>query len=158
MKSNKMPYIIYADIESLIQKIDNCKNNPGKSFTAEIEELISWGYSMSTIWLCDHIEKKHSLYCREDCMKKFCESLREHTKNIIDFEKKKCKYKGADCKSAVVHSIRNIRFNVPNEIPVVFHNSSNYDYHFIIKELHRNLKENLNVMEKILKSTRHFQL
>ena len=24
---------------------------------------------------------------------------------------------------------------MPNEIPVVFNNSSNYDYHFIIKEL-----------------------
>ena len=24
---------------------------------------------------------------------------------------------------------------MPNEIPVVFHNSSNYDYNFIIKEL-----------------------
>ena len=70
MKSNKMPYIIYADIESLIQKIDNCKNNPGKSFTAEIGEHISWGYSMSTIWLFDHIERKHSLYCRKDSMKK----------------------------------------------------------------------------------------
>ena len=26
-------------------------------------------------------------------------------------------------------------FNVSNEIPVVFHRGSNYDYHFIIKEL-----------------------
>ena len=34
-----------------------------------------------------------------------------------------------------VHSICNLRFNIPNENHVVFHNSSNYYYHFIIKEL-----------------------
>ena len=28
MKSNKMPYIIYADIKSLIEKIDGCANSP----------------------------------------------------------------------------------------------------------------------------------
>ena len=28
MKSNKMPYVIYADIESFIRKIDGCVNNP----------------------------------------------------------------------------------------------------------------------------------
>ena len=44
---------------------------------------------MSTIWGFDHIEDKHTLYCRKDCTKKFCTSLREHTKNVIDFEKKK---------------------------------------------------------------------
>ena len=37
----------------------------------------------------DHIEEKHTLYCRKDCIKKFCTSLREHAKDIIDFEKKK---------------------------------------------------------------------
>ena len=46
----------------------------------------------------------------------------------MEKESKK-KYKGA------VHSICNLKFNLPNEIPVVFHNGSNYDYHFIIKEL-----------------------
>ena len=30
-KSDKMPYIIYADIECLIKKIDGCKNNPNIS-------------------------------------------------------------------------------------------------------------------------------
>ena len=44
---------------------------------------------MSTVWGCDHIEDKHPLYNGKDCMKKFCESLREHAKSIIDFEKKK---------------------------------------------------------------------
>ena len=38
------------------------------------------------------------------------------------------------CRSAA-HSICNLKFNVPNEIPVVFHNGSNHAYHFIIKEL-----------------------
>ena len=47
------------------------------------------GYSMSTIWAFGHIENKHSLYREEDCMKRFCESVREHTTNIINFEKKK---------------------------------------------------------------------
>ena len=28
MKSDKPPYIIYADLESLIKKIDGCTNNP----------------------------------------------------------------------------------------------------------------------------------
>ena len=38
------------------------------------------------------------------------------------------------CRSAA-HSICNLKFNVPNEIPVVFHNGSNHAYHFIIKVL-----------------------
>ena len=44
---------------------------------------------MSTIWAFDSIEKKHTLYHREDCMKKCCESLRKHAKTMIYFEKKK---------------------------------------------------------------------
>ena len=49
MKSDKMPYIIYADIESLIRKIDGRKNNPENSFTTKIGEHVFCGYSMSTI-------------------------------------------------------------------------------------------------------------
>ena len=44
---------------------------------------------MSTTWAFDTIENKHSLYRREDCMKKFCTSLREHATNLINFEKEK---------------------------------------------------------------------
>ena len=43
---------------------------------------------MSTIWAFDHIENNHTLCPGKDCLRKFCESLREHAKNIIDFEKK----------------------------------------------------------------------
>ena len=75
LKSNKMPYIIHADIESLIRKIDGCANNPEKSSTMKISEHIPWRYSVSTIWRFNHIESKYTLYHGKDCMKKFCESL-----------------------------------------------------------------------------------
>ena len=89
IKSNEMPHIIYVDIELLIRKIDGCKNNPEKYSTTKIGEHIPCGYSKSTIWGFDHTEDKHTLYRGKDCMKKFCESLREHAKSVTDFEKKK---------------------------------------------------------------------
>ena len=43
------------------------------------------------------------------------------------------KFRGA------AHSICNLRYKTPKEIPVVFHNGSTYDYHFIIKKLAKEL-------------------
>ena len=85
MKSDKMWYIIYTDIESLIKKIDGYTNNPQSSSTTKIGEHIPCGYSMPPIWGLDHIENKHTLYRGKDHMKKFCTSVREHAKKI-DFE------------------------------------------------------------------------
>ena len=44
MKSDKMSYIIYTDIESLIRKIDGCTNNPENSSTTKIGEHVLCGY------------------------------------------------------------------------------------------------------------------
>ena len=44
---------------------------------------------MSTIWAFHNIVNKHSLYCAENCIKKFCISLRAHAADLINFEKKK---------------------------------------------------------------------
>ena len=41
------------------------------------------------------------------------------------------------------HSICNLKYSIPKKIPVAFHNGSNYDYHFIIKELAEEFKNNL---------------
>ena len=49
MKSDKMPCIIYTDIESLINKTDGCENNPENSSTTKIGEQIPCRYSMSAI-------------------------------------------------------------------------------------------------------------
>ena len=38
------------------------------------------------------------------------------------------------------HSICNLRYAVQKEIPIISHNGSNYDYHFIINKLAKELK------------------
>ena len=60
MKSNKMAHIIYADIESLIKKIDGSENNQEKSSTAKIRQHIPYKYSISTIRGFNHVEDKHT--------------------------------------------------------------------------------------------------
>ena len=92
-KSDKMSYIIYADIESLIKKIDGCTNNPENSSTTKMGEHIPCRYSMSTVWAFGSVENNDTLYGGEDCMKKFCTSLGEHATNEINFKKKKKCYR-----------------------------------------------------------------
>ena len=89
MKPDKMPYVIYLDLHFLIKKIDRSSNNPENSSTEKIGKHILYGYSMSVIWAFIYIENKHTVYREKYSMKKLCKSLREHAKNIINFEKKK---------------------------------------------------------------------
>ena len=46
---------------------------------------------MSTISSFKSIENKHDVYKGKYCIKKFCESLREHSIRIINFKKKTMK-------------------------------------------------------------------
>ena len=57
------------------------------------------------------------------------------------FKNKKyhCHYTGEYRGAA--HGICNLNYSVPKKIPVVFHNGSNYDYHFIMKELAEKFKK-----------------
>ena len=40
---------MYAYLETLIEKVDGCKNNPKKSSTTKVCQHILWEYSISTI-------------------------------------------------------------------------------------------------------------
>ena len=48
-KSDKAPFIIYADLESIVEKIVGCKNIPENSSKTKVSEHISSVFSMSTI-------------------------------------------------------------------------------------------------------------
>ena len=88
-KSDKAPFIIYGDLVCLIEKIDGCINNPEKSSTEKVGKHISSAFFISTILSFKSIENKHDAQRGKDCMKKFCESLRKHATEIINFKKKK---------------------------------------------------------------------
>ena len=47
----------------------------------------------------------------------------------------------------------NLRYKIPNEIPVVFHNGSTFDYHFIIKELVKEFDGNFECLGENTKHT-----
>ena len=83
-KSDKVPFIIYADLECLKEKIDGCRNNPGNSSTGKVGEHIPSGFSMYTF---KNIENKSDVYRGKNCMKMFFQSLREQAMEIIIFLK-----------------------------------------------------------------------
>ena len=76
-----------------------------------------------------HEESNHCHICNEEfCHKKEDKEYHENCK-VRDH----CHYRGKYRHAA--HSICNIKYKVPKETPVVFHNGSKYFYHFIINEL-----------------------
>ena len=88
-KSMKLPFVIYTDLECLLEKMSTCINNPNESSTTKINKHTPSGYSIFTH--CSFNKSKNKLnYSRgKDCMKKFSQDLREHVSKIINYEKKK---------------------------------------------------------------------
>ena len=84
-KSDKALFIIYADLECVIEKIYGCKDNRENSSSRKVSKHISSGFSMSTITSFKSIENKHDVYRDTDPMKKFYEFLRQHAMKTIDF-------------------------------------------------------------------------
>ena len=73
------------------------------------------------------------------CKKEFDTIDKKHHK-VRDHCHYTGKYRGA------AHNICNLRYKVPKEIPVIFHNGFTYDYHFIIKELVKAFEGNFDCL------------
>ena len=84
----KVPFIIYADLESFLEKRNTCYNNPKKSSTAEINKHTPSGYLLFTHCSFDTKENKFDCYRGKNCMKNFCLDSKQHATKIIDYEKK----------------------------------------------------------------------
>ena len=69
-KSLKVPFFIYADLESLLKKMNTCHNNPEKSSTTKSNKHIPSGYSLFTHCSFDKTKNKLDYYRGKNCMKK----------------------------------------------------------------------------------------
>ena len=70
-KSMKIPFIIYADLKSLLENMSTCHNNLKESYTAKVNKHTPSGYSLFTHCSFDATKNKLD-YCRgKNCMKTF---------------------------------------------------------------------------------------
>ena len=84
-KLDKTPFIIYADLDYIIEKSAGCKNE--NSSTTKVIEHIPSDFSMSTILPFRGIE--NDVYRGKDCMNRICEFLGRHAIKMINSKKKK---------------------------------------------------------------------
>ena len=87
-KSIKVRFVIYAGLESLLEKLNACHNNPEKSSTIKINKHTPSGRSLFTHCSFDKI-KKVDCYRGKNCMKNFFLDLREHAKKQLIMKRKK---------------------------------------------------------------------
>ena len=63
MKSDKTPYIIYGDMESLIKKIDGFTNNPGNPSAIKMSEHLPCGHLP---YIPEKISRKNFVHLQEN--------------------------------------------------------------------------------------------
>ena len=88
-KQLPVPFAIYADFESIVEKISSCKPSDKKSYTEKYQKHTpcSFGYKV----VC-HYDKKYSkdvvIYRGEDCIDKFMKCMFEEVENCQKIIKK----------------------------------------------------------------------
>ena len=164
-RSEKVPFIIYADMESILKPIEKCDSDPEKKYTQKYQkhEPISFSYYIKCSYKNNTLEPRS--YTEVDAMKKFIEWLEKDVKTLANipsaemiFDKEEAERfnKVTECwicggelgedkvrdhchytskYRGAAHNKCNLKFKKPKFIPVVFHNLSNYDAHLFIKNL-----------------------
>ena len=69
----KVPFIMYADFESMLEPIQSVGNNPMISSTRGINNHVSSGWCVRSEFA--YVENPLALYRGKDCVKKFCDHV-----------------------------------------------------------------------------------
>ena len=84
-KSLRAPFIICADLECLLRKINIRQNNLEKKVTEKKATHRPSDYSLVTCYSFDKSKNERKYYRGEDCMKLFCKDLKgQATRSMMD--------------------------------------------------------------------------
>ena len=50
-KSIKLPFVVYADLECLLEKMSTCQNNPNEPSTTEINKHTIWLFNIPSLFI-----------------------------------------------------------------------------------------------------------
>ena len=130
---------------SLISSFDSRENKHNfyrgrdciKRFCSDLKELVTKIINYKEKEMIPLTDNENKFYEEQEkchiCQKEVCYDKNEKKKkfkiyqNLRDHCHYKEKFRGA------VHSICNLKYKVPQEIPVKIHNGSTYEYHLLIK-------------------------
>ena len=86
-KQQKVPFVIYADFESISEKVQGCKPNDKKSYTTAYQKHTDCGYGYKVVCCYDdYYSKPINIYRGEKAVYKFMEKMLEevdYCKNIL---------------------------------------------------------------------------
>ena len=82
----KNPFIIYADLEGLLFRMDSCENIKNNSFTECKSLHMSSGFSILTCYSFDKLQNKHIFHRGKHCMHKFSLYLGNIFTKLIDYQ------------------------------------------------------------------------
>ena len=89
LHSEKVPFIVYADMESLIKNMDNCDPNPEKSYTKKYQKHEAFSFSYYIKFFDDSVgEPILRTYTGKDAMDVFIKWLEEDVKAIANIKPK----------------------------------------------------------------------
>ena len=71
----KVPFIMYADFESILKPIQGPENNPRISSTRGINNHVLSRWCVCSEFAYGKVENPLKLYGGEDCVKKFCDHI-----------------------------------------------------------------------------------
>lgn len=88
-KAIRVPFVMYGDMECILEPISGCDSDSEKPFTQDINEHVPCGVGLFTKYAHGEFDKAMKQYRGQDCVEVFVKTLKEQVYRAIRY--KKCK-------------------------------------------------------------------